>query len=73
MTAGITIKCDCCNTDLSDSGPRPDYMLTLNAVEIPSTSTVSFGLSVRPYIDRMHHFCGAYCLKKWLEDRDSNG
>ena len=61
-----SITCDACEKDLSDSGPRPMFMLTLNASPVSSTSSIRYAIHVTPAIDRPHHFCGKRCLNSWL-------
>ena len=57
-----TITCDTCEKDLSESGPRTEYYLTLAANRVPSTSNMHYLVQIFPPIDRTMHFCGMGCL-----------
>lgn len=66
MTITTQIKCDHCASDLTDSGPRPSYMLTLSAARMPITSHSMPAVHVIPLIAHDHHFCDKTCLSQWL-------
>jgi hypothetical protein len=61
-----TINCDTCNADLTDSGPRPTYYLTLNSVKMANRSGAEFAIMVHPPTKGQMDFCSKACLAKWV-------
>lgn len=64
----ITITCDQCGKDLSESGPMPTYMITLDSVMVSSTSDFRYAVHVTPPVARQKHFCGPKCVAGFMRD-----
>lgn len=62
-----TITCDQCGADLSTPTPRPDYYLTLQMRDSPTTDAVFAVYCAPPLPAREMHFCGKRCLVEKMD------
>lgn len=63
----VTITCDGCGKDITETGAMPAFRLHLSAEHVPSTTKVGYLVLVYPPIREDHYFCDLYCLRKWLD------
>lgn len=63
----ISITCEHCGKDITNTGKMPAFRLKLSAEALPSTSGVILTVLVSPPIDGERYFCGLSCLCAWAK------
>lgn len=64
-----SIICDNCIKDITETGKRPAYRLTLSCEPRPHNTNSVYAVMVYPPINQDHHFCDLDCLANWLKTR----
>ena len=59
------VTCDTCGCDLTTTGNSVDYRIAVVVENIRPESGSVTDMMAYPPLERMHHFCGKPCLKKW--------
>lgn len=65
----ITITCDQCDRDLTESHGSKAYRICVSSELIPNTSGVSYDMHIAPPIKQALHFCGTGCLSNYCATR----
>jgi hypothetical protein len=60
------IKCDHCQSDLSQKRGGGGQRLVLKRESIPNNSSVVYAVHIEPLLKRDHHFCALGCLSQWI-------
>lgn len=61
------VRCDHCSADLTTTTNCEGYYLVVGAAnKLPAGGSQTL-LSIRPPVEREHHFCSWMCLDAWRE------
>jgi hypothetical protein len=66
MAKNVSIICDGCGKDITETGAMPAFRLRLSSEPLPSNSNVIFGVLVYSEIKEDKYFCGLNCLQLWV-------
>lgn len=71
----VEVTCDACGRDLTATGNCEDYRLVVKSEALPAWWQVEglgggavTAMAVSKPIQKPHHFCGLFCLHRWLDE-----
>jgi len=81
MPCTITVNCDHCGQDLTNTAEAPAFRLVLAAEPIMPVSQTAGGVDaflmkavhVKPPLATACYFCSLACLRDWLDRRATGG